>query len=60
MRSAEGQQAALELLRALAEGYRLLCLYRWGFVALRAPPRAVALPQWRVFFFYGLFVYMPT
>ncbi|GAB4814278.1 hypothetical protein N2152v2_001324 [Parachlorella kessleri] len=27
-RSPEGHQAALELLRALAEGYRLLCLYR--------------------------------
>lgn len=28
VRSSEGQQAALELLQGLAEGYRLLCLYR--------------------------------
>ncbi len=28
VRSPEGQQAALELLQALGEGYRLLCLYR--------------------------------
>lgn len=28
VRSSEGQQAALELLQALADGYRLLCLYK--------------------------------
>lgn len=34
-RSAEGQAQALPLLRALGEGYRLLCMYRWGCGAER-------------------------
>ena len=29
-RSAEGQAQALPLLQTLGEGYRLLCMYRWG------------------------------
>ncbi len=31
-RSPEGQAQALPLLQALGEGYRLLCMYRWGGV----------------------------
>lgn len=45
VRSSEGQQAALELLQGLAEGYRLLCLYRCSIVAAlgRLPASGVLL-----------------